>query len=57
MKRRQGEKYKKIKPEQEVFPVFWRIVIIAYILLMLYSLFKYGGNGADWYPGKPIYLR
>lgn len=40
MKRRQGEKYKKIKPEQEVFPVFWRIVIIAYILLMLYSLFN-----------------
>lgn len=37
--------------------IVWRITIILYIVVMLYFLFTCGGNGADWFPGKPIFTR
>lgn len=43
--------------ESNKLPVLWRIVIVVYIVVLMYFLFKCGGNGADWYPGKPIYTR
>lgn len=37
--------------------IIWRITILLYIIIMLYFLLTCGGNGADWFPGKPIYTR
>ncbi|MBB2951293.1 hypothetical protein FHR29_002025 [Sphingobacterium sp. JUb56] len=37
--------------------VVWRVIIVLYIIVMLYFLFTFGGNGADWFPGKPLYKR
>jgi hypothetical protein len=34
-----------------------RIGILIFILLCLYLLSKTGGNGQDWYPGKPFHER
>lgn len=37
--------------------IIWRITILVYIVILFYFLFTCGGNGANWFPGKPIYTR
>ncbi|MGE8429263.1 MAG: hypothetical protein ACN6O7_15385 [Sphingobacterium sp.] len=37
--------------------MIWRVTILVYIVVLLYFLVTCGGNGANWFPGKPIYTR
>ena len=54
-------RYKKRKRytdiEEKPVSLSTRILVILFILLALYLLFRFGGNGQDWYRGKPIHLR
>jgi hypothetical protein len=50
------KKSKRNVPENRL-PILWRVFIIIFILTLLIYLFYKGGNGAGWYPGRPIYMR
>lgn len=54
-------RHKKLKRytgnEEKPIGLFTRVLVIVFILFALYMLFRFGGNGQDWYRGKPIHLR
>lgn len=44
-----------VPPEQ--LSLVWRIIVLLFIAACIYYLYRTGGNGNDWYPGKPIQTR
>ena len=53
-KYRRKEKQERINTKSDgQLSLFARIVLILFMLLCLFLLFKFGGNGQGWYPGKP----
>lgn len=52
-KRKRANKYKK----EDQLPLYIRIHIVAFIILLIYILSRSGGNWQGWYQGKPFHER